>query len=230
MKLRKLFMAPIGVIALCVSSLATADTLYTLNLGNSAVTGTGPYATADVHWVDITTATVTFDSLSNGGYLYLMGDGGSVGVNVNATSWSFNNVVASNSIAGFTASTIVSGGAGNEDGFGAFNQTFNSQVLGGNGQGGFSNASDHLAFTLHNTSGIWASSADVLKGNSNGYSVAIHAFGCAQPCSQSEGAAFTGFAVNGPVSAVPEPETYAMLFAGLGLMGFVARRRKLKLS
>jgi hypothetical protein len=28
------------------------------------------------------------------------------------------------------------------------------------------------------------------------------------------------------VSAVPEPETYAMLLAGLGLMGFIARRRK----
>lgn len=30
------------------------------------------------------------------------------------------------------------------------------------------------------------------------------------------------------VSAVPEPETYAMMLAGLGLMGFVARRRKLR--
>ena len=28
------------------------------------------------------------------------------------------------------------------------------------------------------------------------------------------------------VAAVPEPETYAMLIAGLGLMGFVARRKK----
>jgi len=28
------------------------------------------------------------------------------------------------------------------------------------------------------------------------------------------------------VSAVPEPETYGMMLAGLGLMGFVARRRK----
>jgi len=31
-----------------------------------------------------------------------------------------------------------------------------------------------------------------------------------------------------PVSAIPEPETYAMMLAGLGLMGFVARRRKAK--
>jgi hypothetical protein len=30
----------------------------------------------------------------------------------------------------------------------------------------------------------------------------------------------------GCVSAIPEPETYAMMLAGLGLMGFVARRRK----
>ena len=28
------------------------------------------------------------------------------------------------------------------------------------------------------------------------------------------------------ISAIPEPETYAMLLAGLGLMGFVARRRR----
>jgi hypothetical protein len=30
------------------------------------------------------------------------------------------------------------------------------------------------------------------------------------------------------VSPVPEPETYAMLIAGLGLMGFIARRRRAK--
>jgi PEP-CTERM motif len=28
------------------------------------------------------------------------------------------------------------------------------------------------------------------------------------------------------VATIPEPETYAMLLAGLGLVGFVARRRK----
>ena len=30
----------------------------------------------------------------------------------------------------------------------------------------------------------------------------------------------------GDVAAIPEPETYAMLIAGLGLLGFMARRRK----
>ena len=30
------------------------------------------------------------------------------------------------------------------------------------------------------------------------------------------------------VGAIPEPETYAMLLAGLGLLGFAARRRKQK--
>ena len=31
---------------------------------------------------------------------------------------------------------------------------------------------------------------------------------------------------NVTVTAVPEPESYAMIMAGLGLMGFIVRRRK----
>jgi hypothetical protein len=33
-----------------------------------------------------------------------------------------------------------------------------------------------------------------------------------------------------PVAAVPEPETYAMMLAGLGMMATIARRRKSKKS
>jgi hypothetical protein len=35
-------------------------------------------------------------------------------------------------------------------------------------------------------------------------------------------------AVNFNTAPIPEPETYAMMLAGLGMMGFVARRRKQK--
>jgi hypothetical protein len=34
--------------------------------------------------------------------------------------------------------------------------------------------------------------------------------------------------VMGHVASVPEPETYAMFLAGLGLMGTIARRRRIK--
>jgi hypothetical protein len=37
---------------------------------------------------------------------------------------------------------------------------------------------------------------------------------------------FYGFTVGAMATVVPEPETYAMLLAGLGLMGFMARRPK----
>jgi hypothetical protein len=38
----------------------------------------------------------------------------------------------------------------------------------------------------------------------------------------------TDIKFNFSITAVPEPETYAMLLAGLGMIGFVARRRKIR--
>ena len=43
-----------------------------------------------------------------------------------------------------------------------------------------------------------------------------------------DGASFwvSSLDVSTPVAAIPEPETYALMIAGLGLVGFMARRRK----
>ncbi len=39
---------------------------------------------------------------------------------------------------------------------------------------------------------------------------------------------YTGFIALAPVMPVPEPETYAMVLAGLGMMGVIIRRRKMR--
>jgi hypothetical protein len=50
------------------------------------------------------------------------------------------------------------------------------------------------------------------------------------PCTHSAYSAYItdGFSGTNYVYAVPEPETYALMLAGLGLMGVIARRRKSK--
>ena len=45
--------------------------------------------------------------------------------------------------------------------------------------------------------------------------------------SAGSGGSEQGSAWYGPISAVPEPDTYAMLLAGLAVLGFSARRKKL---
>ncbi|MEK7708235.1 MAG: FxDxF family PEP-CTERM protein, partial [Pseudomonadota bacterium] len=43
--------------------------------------------------------------------------------------------------------------------------------------------------------------------------------------SGATGGQFASYAGTMNISPIPEPETYAMLLAGLGLIGFSARRR-----
>jgi hypothetical protein len=83
------YIVPVLIAIACLGlQQAKADTTYTLSQGNAAISGfAGPYATATVHLVDSTHATVTFTSNTVAGNIYLLGDGGSVAVNVNATTF-----------------------------------------------------------------------------------------------------------------------------------------------
>src|SRR5438132_4842204 len=143
---------------------AKADTFVSsLNAGNSAISGfTGPYGTVTITTTGTNTATVTFTSNTVAGNTYLFGDGGSVALNVNATTFSVSGITGSNSGTGFTPGPYSQGAAGNEDGFGSFNLTINCFD-------GFTHSWDTISFTLTNTSGTWASAANVLTANGSGF-------------------------------------------------------------
>jgi len=211
----------VSLIALAgFTSMAGAVLSFDLGLGNPAISGfPGPYANVTVNRTDATHATITFTSYTNSGNIYLLGDGGSVAVNVNAASWAIGSFSGANAGVGFTPGPYSDGGAGNEDGFGSFNQTVNSFD-------GFQHSSDTISFVLTNTGGSWAGDADVLTGNGSGYRAGAHIFVTSSPANASNVVLATGFATEGGGNTVPEPTS--MLLLGLGLAGFGAARRRKK--
>jgi hypothetical protein len=211
------FAAMLGAAALvvCVEA-AKADFIVPLAVPNAALADfTGPYARLDVHLVDSTHATVTFDSLTNAGNVYLMGDGGTVALNVNATNFTLGSLSGANSGVGFTAGPLSDGGAGNEDGFGSFNLTINSFD-------GFTHSLSEVTFSLTNNSGVWGSAANVLAENDKSNFAAAHIFVTPSPANAADSALVGGFAAlpaGGFPSLAPadivEPGSLALLAAAL---------------
>ena len=190
-----------------------------LNAGNSAISGfTGPYGTVTITLVNNTTATVTFTSNTVAGNIYLFGDGGSVALNVNATTFTVGPVLGTNAGTGFTPGPLTAHiGSQNVDGLGTFNLSIDSFD-------GFTHTSDTVTFTLTDVSGTWASAANVITNNSSGFDAAAHIFVTTSPANASNSALATGFAGEGPQTNVPDGGTTVMLLgAALGALGMARR-------
>jgi hypothetical protein len=180
-----------------------------------------------VNLTDSTHAAITFTADDNPSYAYLFGDGGSVAVNVNASSFAYSGLTFSNKYAGFTAATLNGTSSGNEDGLGSYNLKFDFHD-------GYTQANTSIAFTLTNQSGTWATAANVLTLNGSNYAAAAHIFVATVPVSASGGTAAnpaTGFAaaLAGPGSppppiATPLPTIPAMAVILTGLSACGARR------
>ncbi|HWX16428.1 MAG TPA: PEP-CTERM sorting domain-containing protein [Chthoniobacterales bacterium] len=208
--------ACIGFIAFTVQPAKADSITFDLTTGNLAISSFhGPYANVLVNRTSTTTAVITFTSMTNSGNIYLIGDGSSVAVNVNAASWTVAAITGSNSGTGFSPGPYSNGGSHNVDGFGIFRQTINSFD-------GFTHASDTLSFNVNATSGTWTNAADVLTPNSDGLLAAAHIFVTQFPANASNGTLATGFAAN----TVPEPGTVSLVALGvLGLVGALRKRR-----
>jgi len=110
-----------------------------------------------------------------------------------------------------------------------YSAVINTQIWGINITGLSLSGPSPLTGTEYSTSvpgglgDYWTLSGDLAAGS---YSLAVS--GYAKP-EIMEGLSFPvsyGGEATLEISAVPEPETYGMMLAGLGLMGFVAARRK----
>lgn len=198
---------------------AFADTTYDITVSNLGSGYTGPYVQVDVDLVSSTDATVTFTSLDNGTYAYLMGGNQGVGVNVNGTASITGTSTESNTFSGFSAATLTNSGSQMYDGEG----TMSNSVSFGDG---FDHTATTVTFTLTASGATtWSSSANVLTD------AAAHVFACADTCKDSNGAANTGFAgtLSAPINT-PEASTIEFLASDFGLIAlagaFFARRKR----
>jgi len=172
MKKYTILFGAICAIILAFSLNAKADFTSTLSFSNLPPGNPGPYGTVDVSLTG-QTATITFTAAAG----YFFGDGSSAAVELNTDSFTeaFVSESPSNNFKAFAFDQQV-------DGFGSFDLAVD--------QKNFAVKLTSITFTVTNTGAAWASDADVLAVNANGFDAAAHVF--------STSSGLTGFAAEAP--------------------------------
>jgi len=206
MKLRSTLRAATAAIALAASALpALAVTVYNFNSTQVAAFGAPDYGTVTLTQngldVDVSvTLAAGLNFVTTGGPHDLFA--------FNATDVAISDIQNLSVLGGGTLQAVVPGA---DQPFGSFNFGINCTSCDNGGPG---QQNDPMTFKVLN-----ASESDFAVLSTGGSPNAYFAADLIQTNGGATGAV-------GAIAAVPEPETYALMLAGFGMMGFIAKRRR----
>jgi hypothetical protein len=191
-----------------------AGTSYVYDLGSvsslTSTLSTGVNVTTSSAWTSFAASAASTSDIT-WGIVYATGD---------ANNYSWGTTLTS----GKTAAKVLSGKV-NSGVATAFDSYAKTTSLTQAGDSQFSNATDASNFVVSNKN-TWGGNATAwTDNNAIGTKANLYTFvGGAAGTLSISGINFDGSTVS--IAAVPEPETYSMLAAGLLMLGAVARRRK----
>ena len=214
-KLPKLALAPLAaaaMIAFSIPASAATSQSWVLNFAAASGQNPGPFGTVTATTVDGNSNAMDIRVALNSNFVFVNTGGPHHAFAFNLANDGTPGVVSNVAPGGFAAD-----GSGINTPFGTFSNLIDwTGAQGGPPQG---NAGP-LTFRITDAGGISFSSFIASTGDSLApggwlFSADLWANG------------FTGnVATNSTPTLVPEPETYAMMLVGFGLLGFVARRRR----